>query len=142
MRGRWLELGGGDPGGGLDAVDVGHADVHQDDVRPQLAGRGQGGGTVARLADNLELGLGAEEEPQPGAHQLLVVDQQHPDRHAGSWIGSRATTRKPPPGAGPASRSPPSRATRSRIPISPWPVPGSAGVAPSSFTVTSRSAPW
>ena len=38
--------------------------------------------TVLRLADDLEVGLGGEDHPEPGAHQLLVVGQQHPGRHA------------------------------------------------------------
>jgi hypothetical protein len=52
---------------------------------------------------------------RPGADQRLVVGQDDPDRHrAGAGTGSVAATRKPPPGRGPAEKSPPSSAARDR----------------------------
>ena len=64
-----------------------------------------------------------DQGPESGSHQRLVVGDQHPDRHeppsAGS--GSRALTLNPPSGRGPAVRLPPAAATRSRIPVMPWP---------------------
>ena len=64
--------------------------------------------------------VSADQHPQPGAYQRLVVGEHDPDGHrAGAGSGSRAATRKPPPGRGPAVNSPPSRATRSRMPVIP-----------------------
>src|SRR5207302_5626640 len=103
-------------------VQAGHPHVHQDHVRaqpPDLLDRLQ---PVTRLARHLDVRLGLEDHPKAGSDQGLVVDDQDPDRHQGSApSGSRACTPKPPPGSGPARSSPPKRATRSRIPISPWP---------------------
>ena len=80
---------------------------------------------VGRLADHLEVGLGVDDHGEPAAHQLLVVGDDDADGpgvcHDGN--GRRASTAKPPPGAGPASSAPPSTATRSRIPTRPCPPP-------------------
>ena len=65
---------------------------------------------VGRLADDLEVRLGAEHRGEPGAHQLLVVSDDDPDRHRGTaataGTGIRACTRKP-SAVGPAWTSPP-----------------------------------
>ena len=34
---------------------------------------------VGRFADDLDVGLVLEDHPEPGAHQLLVVDEEHAD---------------------------------------------------------------
>src|SRR5690606_2390955 len=112
----------GDPAGGLQPVELGHADVHQHHVGPQLAGERHGPGAVARLAHHLQVVLVAEDRPEPGPYQGLVVGQQHAD-HVAPFSGSEARTRKPPSGRGPASRLPPSAAARSRMPRSPKPLP-------------------
>ena len=52
------------------------------------------------------------------AHQRLVINDGNPDAHS-SPIGSRARTRKPPSGRGPASNVPPSKVARSLIPTMP-----------------------
>src|SRR6185369_17640150 len=91
------------------------------DVGPQLADAFDRLLAVARLADDVESGLRLEEEPEAGAHQLLVVDDQDADAHASPPTGSRAATRKPPLSRRPVSSSPPRRATRSRMPTRPWP---------------------
>src|SRR5258708_487162 len=62
--------------------------------------------------------LGVEQGPESGPHQGLVVSEQDPD-HWVQFTGSRAQTRKPPPGRGPAYSSPPSAATRSCMPVIP-----------------------
>ena len=53
----------------------------------------------------------------------LLVDDEHADHPAASpgprSTGSRAATRKPCPGSGPAWNSPPNRLTRSAIPAMP-----------------------
>ena len=58
-------------------------------------------------------------------------DPDHAPGHAGP--GSRARTRNPPPGRGPASSEPPSARARSAIPVSPLPgarAPGAAAALP------------
>ncbi len=60
---------------------------------------------VGGLADDVDVGLGAEDHPKPGADEALVVGEQNADHRADS--GNRARTRKPPSGFAPASSSPP-----------------------------------
>jgi hypothetical protein len=45
----------GDPARSLEAVHAGHADVHQDDVRPAGAYVLEGGGAVGHFADHLDV---------------------------------------------------------------------------------------
>ena len=110
--------------GRLDAVHDRHAQVHHDDVRPQSADGLDGRSPVGRLTDDLDVGLVGHDHPEARADQLLVVHQQDPDPVAHpafpGWgsRGSHAATRKPRP-TGPASRRPPNRAARSRIPMRP-----------------------
>ena len=74
----------------------------------------------ARLADHLDVGLRVEDHPQPGAHELLVVGDEHAHAHVDQPVrGSTAVTVHPPPGAGPASQVPPSRVARSIMPVMP-----------------------
>ena len=42
-------------------------------------------GAVARLADDLQVGLGVEDLAEAGADECLVVGDQHADGHAGSF---------------------------------------------------------
>src|SRR5207247_4110359 len=112
--------------------EAGHADVHQDDVRAEPLRLLHGLKSVARLADNLDIGLDLDDEPKALPHQGLVVREQDSDHRRSTSSGSRARTRKPPPSCGPASRSPPYSATRSRMPTSPgpWPTPFPALLPP------------
>ena len=70
----------GEPAGRLQAVDIGHLDVHQHDVRMTPANDLEDLRAVASLTDDLDVGLGIEDEPQPRADHLLVVGQHDPDR--------------------------------------------------------------
>ena len=106
----------GDRPGGLDAVHLRHPDVHEHDVRAGGAGLRHGFGAGGGFPDHRDVVLQVEQQPEAGPHQLLVVDEKHPDRSvtahpfvvpAGAR-GSRAVTVKPPPVRGPASNSPPS----------------------------------
>ena len=85
----------------------------------QRAGEGDGLSAVGGLAHDLDAGLGVEDHPQAGADDLLVVGDDHAD-HA-PFLGSVAVTSQPPPGLGPASSVPPSRAARSVMPATPYP---------------------
>ena len=125
----------GEQPGRLDAVEPRHPHVHQHDVG---AGGGQplhGLAAVARLAHDLEVVLAVDEHPEAGAHHLLVVDQEHPDRLAprlsGLTGGSSPTPGSRRPGRGPASSVPSWTATRSRMPTRPETpaVVGAAGAA-------------
>ena len=82
-------------GGGGDAVDARHLHVHEHDVGAQLAGQLDGLGAVPGLADDLDVGLDRQDQPEPGADQRLVVDQEHPQRlsHGSLLSGSRTRTR-------------------------------------------------
>src|SRR5262249_58505362 len=89
-------------------------------------------GRVARPADHLEARRVLQDHPQAGPDQRLVVGQHHPDRHGPSPTGSTAYPRNPPAGLGPATRLPPSRVARSRMPSSPPPAraPPAASMPP------------
>ena len=84
-------VAGGDPACRLDPVEVRHADVHQDDVGAQRLGGVERGEAVGGLADDLEVGLGVEDDAEAGADELLVVGDQDAD-HVASPNGSRART--------------------------------------------------
>ena len=100
----------------LDAVDVGHADVHEHDVRPQLGRERDRSRAVAGLADHRRCrarrrgSCGSRRAPAPGRRRgargsrACLVRQPRAHREA----AARA--------AGPASSSPPTSATRSRMP--------------------------
>jgi hypothetical protein len=84
--------------GGVDSVEAGHAQVHQDQVGPQLDDPGEGLVPVGSLAHDLEVGLLAEHRDQSSANDRVVVDHEEPQRHRGT--SSRIVI-----GAPPAARS-------------------------------------
>ena len=127
------------PPGGLDPVQHRHADVHQHEVGPGPERALDGLAPVGCLGDDLDIGLGVEDEPEAAAHERLVVGEQDADHaDAGVPSGSRARTVNPSRSARAASSSPPSMATRSRIPTSPCPLPGPPG-CPEPVSATSSS---
>src|SRR5450759_5938329 len=96
-------LDGDDPAGPLETVDARHADVQDCHRRPQAPHQAHGLGTVGPLADDAQVGLPLEDPPQAGASQRLIVNDDELDGHEASTArGSTASTRKPPPGIGPA----------------------------------------
>ena len=72
-----------DLGGGVHSGGSGHDDVHEHDVGLELAGHLHGPVGVARLADGLHVLLTLEQQPQPGPHDRMVVDDQYSD-HSGT----------------------------------------------------------
>jgi hypothetical protein len=105
---------------GLQPVELGHPDVEQAHVGPQLPGQRHGFAAVSRLTHHLDVGLSVQDHAQPGPDQLLVVGDKYADRHrAGRVRGSSASTTQPWSGPGPASRVPPRSAARSVIPTTP-----------------------
>jgi len=67
----------------LDAVEVGHPDVHEDDVRPEARGEVDSLAAIARFPDDLEVLLGIDEGLEAGPDEGLVVREQDPD-HVGA----------------------------------------------------------
>ena len=76
--------------GGLDAVDLGHPDVHQDDVGSLAAGQRYRLAPVGRLAGDFHVGDGVDEQPEGGAQQRLVVGEQDADRHGVTGLPLRS----------------------------------------------------
>src|SRR6266498_1574945 len=128
-----------DLAGGLDPVQLRHADVHEYDVGPGGPGPIHGLGPVGGLPHHRDVVFRVEQHLKSGPHQNLIVGEQHFDRSSAgrrsgrrghSYAvpagakGSRALTSNPPHGRGPAVNSPPSSPQRSRIPTIPR--PGSA----------------
>lgn len=110
---------GGDQAGGLDAVEVGHADVHDHDVGAGAAGKPDGLAAGAGLADDRHVGGGLDEHREGLPDQGLVVGEQYADHATPPLRGRTAATAKPPSGRGPAERVPPTLRTRSRMPTRP-----------------------
>ncbi len=107
-----VAAGGDDPARGLDAVELGHAHVHQRHVRPQRLRLGDRLEPVGGLAGDVQVGLTLDHHAERHPHQLLVVDQQ--DRRAHRTASSRRATgcvsvcrrrctRQPPSSVGPTS---------------------------------------
>ena len=67
----------------LDPVHARHPHVHQDDVGPQLASRRDRLDAVAGLADDLEPGVGAQNHPEAGTNEPLVVGEENAN-HSGN----------------------------------------------------------
>lgn len=88
-----LRLGRRDPSSCCDAVEFGHADVHEYDVRPQRAGKVYRLVPIGSLAHDLQVVLGREDHAKASADELLVVGKED-RRHRWSW-GMRAATRNP-----------------------------------------------
>ena len=63
--------------GGLDPVDAGHPDVHEDHVRPVLDAEVHGLQPVLRLGDDSQVGRGAQNDGQARPKQRIVVGKQH-----------------------------------------------------------------
>jgi hypothetical protein len=72
----------GDAAGRLDAVHQRHAHVHQHHVGVQFGCQGNGFGAVGRLAHHAEVVAGVDHHAEAGAHQGLVVGDQHADHPA------------------------------------------------------------
>lgn len=74
-----MDAGDRDAAGGFDAVDsFAQLEVHQDDVRGQPGGQGDGLLAAARLADDLDVRFAAQEGEQSGAYDGVVVAEQDP----------------------------------------------------------------
>ena len=83
-----------DQAGGLQPVEHRHPDVHQDHVGPERGGLVDRVPAVDRLADDLDVGLGASSTEQPLPDHRLVVGDQHPDGHGRSSRAAAAGRRR------------------------------------------------
>ena len=101
-------VGGEDAASSLDAVELGHADVHQDDGWDKACGLLDSLDPVVRFCHHVDVGLVGEQHAEAGADHRLVVGDEDADAHRCALsIGRRALRRKPPPATGPAVISPP-----------------------------------
>jgi hypothetical protein len=92
----------------LKTVQLGHADIHQDDGGTKPRCLVDGLEPVARLGDHFDVVLVGEQHPKARADHRLVVGDQHTDRHRSSWSsGRRVLSTKPPLVAVPALILPP-----------------------------------
>ena len=123
---RVLDVRPGQLPGRLHAVEDRHPDVHQADVGTQLASQPNRLLPVARLPHDLDAVQRAEDQPKPGAHQVLVVGDQHADGHGGHLAGQRGVDGPAASGARARPAGAAEQLARSTIPISPNPDPGVA----------------
>ena len=123
---RSLVADGGDLTGGLDAVHVGHLDVHEDHVWSGPTSGVDGFQPCRGLADDLDVVGLAQDHAETSPDEVVIVGEQDPDHLAATpSTGMWAVTRNPPPSRGPASNWPPKIETRSLMPRIPRP-PGMA----------------
>ncbi len=66
---------------GLESVEVGHADVHHNDVRPKLFGGGYGLAPGLCLSDNFPAGVRGEQLLQTASNNVMIVSHYNPKRH-------------------------------------------------------------
>src|SRR5918992_306782 len=125
----------------LHAVQLGHGDVHDDDIGPQLACQTQRLAAVGGGAGDLDALIAAQERGKPVADHGVVVRDQHPNLHR--FLPTAAITRVPRPWADSISSRPPTSSMRSRIVCSPNPLPclSAAMPRPSSETESRASPP-
>src|SRR5207249_8451629 len=141
----------GDALGGLDPVDAGHLQVHQDHVRPELGHQLDGLLAVGGRAHDLHPRIFVEEPGKAVAEERLVVgddDAGDPrfDRHESDSRGTVSRTFVP-RGELSTLRPPPLSVARSRMPTIPkreaWRFGWAGKPLPSSeITTTAWSPPW
>src|SRR6202022_1954152 len=94
-----------------------------DNIRPLVPHDRDGVVPGRGLARDLHA-VGLEDGPEGGSHQGLIVDEDDTYGHAfGGVVRIPAVTAKPPSAVGGACNVPPKSAIRSRMPMSPRPVP-------------------
>src|SRR5699024_5200543 len=115
---------------GCDPVLARHADVYEEDIGLGLPAGHDRLLPVRRLRHHRDVRGRIEDHHQPGPNRPLILGH-HDTNHRSissstffssfwpAWTGRTTCTRQCPPPTGPASKTPPSRSTRSRIPVSP-----------------------
>ena len=79
--------------GRLDAVEHGHPHVHEHDVRSGLGHETDALLAVGCLPDDLHVRFQVQDEPEAGADELLVVDEEHGGHRVPPSSGSSARSR-------------------------------------------------
>jgi hypothetical protein len=69
----------------LDAVLVGHDDVHDHDVREDVLYEGEDLGPVGCLSDHLDPALGLEHRPYPATKKVVIIDENNSNK----WVHHR-----------------------------------------------------
>src|SRR5207248_3211349 len=121
----------------FETINAGHTDVHQHHVGALLSSPADGLLAVGRLSHDLDIGGRTEKHLEPGAHERLIVGQQHPDHEMAPFVGSAARTWNPWPGRGPAWSPPRTGAPARRAGFTSASTrgrPGAAAPAPTSST--------
>ena len=114
------------PARGFDPVQLGHRDVHHDDIGTQLRGEFHGFPSIGGLADNLHVGLRAQDHFEALPDYGMVVNQQDASAFHGGAV-PELQLEHPRPRGECTLTSPPALRARARIPIRPRPRPAAAG---------------
>src|SRR5262249_31889322 len=131
------------PGRGGDAIDLGHSQVHQEDLGMEPVRQVDGLSAGARLPDDIKVRLRSEHGAQARSHNDMVGGDDRADLRGGRGtvppaasarggpVGSSTTSVQPWPGALSTLSEPFTVSTRSRMATSPSPPcrPGSIGRA-------------
>src|SRR3954452_8441617 len=127
--------------GRLDAIHVGHVEVHDNDIWRCAGCERYRLFAVGCLADHCCIGEGGEQGAQPLAEDGVVVRKEHSQWCGHAVVSGRcASTRVPPPGVTATSHWPPSSRARCAMDGRPTPCGWSAdSPMPSSCTSTVRS---
>src|SRR6185369_10877210 len=159
MHGQGDYLGPGKSGndltGRLDAVQIGHGNIHNHHVRRQFQGGPDRVSAVVGLGDHFDIELFLDKAAQPVTDDFVIVGDNDPDAHGeapsltASCNCAARVTRVPQPGVDSTVISPPRWSTRSRMLNRPKPrVPGDwvtsadgSKPLPSSATTMSRREP-
>ena len=97
-----------DPTCRLESIELGHANVHQNQGRVEAGRLCDGLETVTGLGNHLDVLLAGEQHSETRPHHRLVVGDENTNGHeAPAWSGRRAFRTNPPPLAGAAVISPP-----------------------------------
>ena len=75
--------------GGFDAVEIGHADVHDDYVGLERFCKRDGFAAVAGLADDGEIGLLLDEQTETAADELVIIGEKNANFSHGWFTGIR-----------------------------------------------------
>src|SRR5262249_44433276 len=104
----------------LQAVAVGHSDVHEHYVRDKTRDKPHRLVPIDGLPHDLHVVLGIQQRPESSPYKRLIVSEQDSDHAPAPGIvkrlpssGSRANPRNPPSERGPASTTPPRAVARS-----------------------------
>ena len=90
-------IGGEDPPRRLEPVELGHADVHQNDGWSKAGGLVDRLEACTRLRHDFDVLLAREQHSKAGADHRLVIGDEHADCHDRSPLSGRRVRRTKPP---------------------------------------------